>query len=524
MTHAHPPARPGRRTAAVLLAVMPWLFACTSSRFVENAEGDVFPPPFCEFDVSFPEIPRYSMERLDGEPYPRGTIETELYLLRAECAPRVNPDTTAEILAQGYASQYPNAVVETVQTPAGTTWHVTGSLQVGESTVRDEYHIVQGDRSIMVVQTAGTEPRYPVREVRNFIASLRLLGEDAPEFTAVDVAEDDTAAPAAPPTRPLDEAGEWSGPAPRPVEPTAPAGLVVRPLDEAAAEEEAAGDVAADLPGPPAPLPETAAPAAPAALPPAPSGPISAARPQPLGPTEWAAQAPGGRSPTRPHAGGCPGGCRAGAAAAGRSARRAIRLAEAPAGAGAAGGRPPPVAPSAAVPRPALDLPAPPAPAVPVTAVPVTAAGTPTPVIAIPAAPPSSPPAPPADGASPPAAAAVPGGCAWVGRSVDASVPNLQVSDGRLAFLGDGSRPAGTLMGARAALLMVGDESHLLRIERDGIAYGSPAAAAAAQAGLRAGQAIAIRVTGHDVSQVYRFDGGAFDASGAGCAPADQGG
>lgn len=520
MTHAHPPARPGRRTAAVLLAVMPWLFACTSSRFVENAEGDVFPPPFCEFDVSFPEIPRYSMERLDGEPYPRGTIETELYLLRAECAPRVNPDTTAEILAQGYASQYPNAVVETVQTPAGTTWHVTGSLQVGDSTVRDEYHIVQGDRSIMVVQTAGTEPRYPVREVRNFIASLRLLGEDPPEFTAVDVAEDDAAAPAAPPARPLDEAGEWSGPAPRPVEPTAPAGLVVRPLDEAAVEEEAAGDVAADLPAarPAPPLPETAAPAAPAA---APAGPISAARPQPLGPTEWAAQAP-------PAAAAPPARTPGVAPAAAEPARPlpAVRragdppVAEAPAVATVPpAAAPPPAAPPAAVPRPALDLPAPPAPAVP-----VTAAATPTPVIAIPAAPPPSPPAPETADASPPDVAAVPGGCAWVGRSADASVPNLQVSDGRLAFLGDGSRPAGTLMGARAALLMVGDESHLLRIERDGIAYGSPAAAAAAQAGLRAGQAIAIRVTGHDVSQVYRFDGAAFDASGAGCAPADQGG
>ena len=508
-----PSARRGGARSLAAVAIMAALAACARSPFVENAEGDVFPPPFCEFDVSFPEIPRYSLERLDGESYPRATIETDLYLLRAECAPRVNPATTPEVLARGYATQYPDAVVETVETAAGTTWRVIGSLEVGESRIRDEYHLIGGETSIMVLQTAGTEPRYPVRDVRNFIASLRRIGDDPPE-TAADAAgdtvEETVANATSPPAAPSAPPAETP---PRPIERTAPPGLVVTPLDSSAAEvplpeetteEPPPATAQAEVAGsPPATGPQagtgaveppiSARPAiAAAAAPEVQAGPVSAARRVAMGPAEWAAPV-GGQPP--------------------------------------AAAEPPPVLPEpqAAARAPQLELPSPPAvePPQPVPQPPAAASV----AAAAPAAAVSTPePAEPeeasateTDIADSPGternvpdttAAAQAAECLWLGQSADALVPNLRLSDDSLVFLGDGSRPAGTLMGARAALLILGDENHLLRLDRDGVAHGTAAAADAARDSVTAGREIVIRVTGQDMSQTYRFGRQAFTGSG----------
>ncbi len=510
--------RCGARSLAAV-AVMAALAACARSPFVENAEGDVFPPPFCEFDVSFPEIPRYSLERLDGQSYPRGTIETELYLLRAECAPRVNPATTPEVLARGYATQYADAVVETVETAAGTTWRVSGSLEVAEARIRDEYHVVGGETSIMVLQTAGTEPRYPVRDVRNFIASLRRIGDDAPETAEADVEAADAAgdvaeeaAGDAPPPR----AAPASPPAetpPRPIERTAPPGLVVTPLDSSAAEQPLPEEAAVASPpaaaeaeaADPAPMADTQAetaiaappvsaspPGAAAATRTVPPGPVSAARRVAMGPAEWAA--PVGEQP--------------------------------PIAAEPSPVRPEPPATATA---PQLELPSPPAaeapqpvqqpPAAARVAVAVPAAAVSTPEPAEPdetsATEADSEGDPETEGDMPDTTAAAPAaGCLWMGQSADAVVPNLRLSDDSLVFLGDGSRPSGTLVGARAALLMVGDENHLLRLDSDGVAHGTAAAAGAAQDSVMAGGEIVIRVTGQDMSQTYRFGRQAFTGSG----------
>ncbi len=524
-----PPARRCGARSLAAVAIMAALTACARSQFVENAEGDVFPPPFCEFDVSFPEIPRYSLERLDGQSYPRGTIETELYLLRAECAPRVNPATTPEVLARGYATQYPDAVVETVETAAGTTWRVSGSLEVGDARIRDEYHVVGGETSIMVLQTAGTEPRYPVRDVRNFIASLRRVGDDAPETTEVDVEASDTAgdgADGAVTDAPSPRAAPTAPPAetpPRPIERTAPPGLVVTPLDSSPAEQPPAEETVVASPpaaaeaeaADPAPATDTqaetavaappvsASPAVAAAAARTPPGPVSAARRVAMGPAEWAA--PVGEQP---------------AVAA-----------------------EPPVRPEPPATAPQLELPSPPAAEVPqpVLQPPAAArAAAAVPAATVSASDPTEPDETLATEADTPGdaetegdmpdttAAAQAADCLWLGQSADAVVPNLRLSDHSLVFLGDGSRPSGTLVGARAALLMVGDESHLLRLDGDGVAHGTAAAAGAAQDSVMAGGEIVIRVTGQDMSQTYRFGRQAFtgssDTAGESCAiaPAAQ--
>ena len=131
--------------------------------------------------MSFPDLPTFELIRQAEVSYVRGTVRTELFMTRAECAPRDREDMTALVVAEGYASQYPGVAVEPVDSELGTAFRVSAGLETELGLVRDEYLIVEGPQSIMVLQTAGTEPRYPTREVRNLLASLRPAGTPGPE-------------------------------------------------------------------------------------------------------------------------------------------------------------------------------------------------------------------------------------------------------------------------------------------------------------------------------------------------------
>ncbi len=267
-----PPYR--RRAALAVLGLCGVLSACGEAReeyFVGRA--GLFPPPFCDFTVSFPGRPEFALVRSGDTAHPQATVRTSVFMTRAECAPREPADLTAAMLAPGYAEQYDDAVITPVDDAPGPAVRVSGSLLTSFGRVRDEYLIVEGPQSILVLQTAGTEPRYPTREVRNFLASLRPVGAPPPErlyefpvADRADPARDAAALPPAPP--PPSEEPEAEGPeAAAPDVPDAISGEPP-PADEAAGDEAAAPIETTDTPQP-APADGAAAPTQAATVPPA---------------------------------------------------------------------------------------------------------------------------------------------------------------------------------------------------------------------------------------------------------------
>ena len=262
---AAPAARPsaGRCRRAIALAAGALLAACADAEedYFVGGQG-LFPPPFCDFTVSFPGRPEFALVRMGDDRYAQATVRTSVFMTRAECAPRQPSELTAAMLAPGYAEQYDDATITPVADAPGPAVRVSGSLSTSFGRVRDEYLIVEGPQSILVLQTAGTEPRYPTREVRNFLASLRPVGAPPPErLYEFPVAERDER-PSAPP--------------PAPAAPAAAAPASEAPASEAPADEPAPDAPAdqADAPEVPTEAPEVQAEApevqagAPEALPP----------------------------------------------------------------------------------------------------------------------------------------------------------------------------------------------------------------------------------------------------------------
>jgi hypothetical protein len=273
------------------------LAACSPGPAAEYfVTGDLFPPAFCDYTVSFPGRPEYALVRYEGGTYPRATVRTSVFMTRAECAPRQSVDLTAALLAAGYATQYEDATIRDVDDAPGPAVQVSGSLMTEFGRVRDEYLIVEGPQSIMVLQTAGTEPRYPSYEVRNFLASLRPAGAPPPErLYEFPVLEPDRGVAARPPAPPA---------APAPGEDTAngAAENIAQDSGEDAGDDPGR-EAAAGAPEPPLPAlepppllvaapPPAPEPAAPEPAPPEPVAPQPVA-PEPAAPEPTASPDPG---------------------------------------------------------------------------------------------------------------------------------------------------------------------------------------------------------------------------------------